>query len=450
MNDFQGLMIQPEESDDTVGRNLFEREKLQNQVAELTAKVDQQNATISTLQRRLALEAKNFQHRLQAEINRHKDTRHHLDQAINNADKLSLLIEMKQKMAGVPAKNKSLSNKSSNIINGSLSRPTSKTERSDQSSQEADVQEIAKLCENSRSISSALSREEDDAYEARSRHYTRSRSNYTRRSTPNRKVIKETDTDVSDLTRTVQNGMNNLSLFDDEIDFTDYSSDAAQKKIEAMKAEMMKKIKNKEDAPTRKSSAVRKYSADESIEEQIEEEVVENENSYTKFPKVRQNSAVIFNNKTHLEESADSTKESVSADEEQDEIVENKNFKAPINKYCKDIIAGIEKSSKIIDKHIDEFKSSKIEGDRIVEQLHAVDKMNELVTSRNDIPEEALVELNNNFKMLTDQVYNDIQPTKKRLSSGKLSASRSNSRANLFGDANLSNKDLLNDLLGKK
>lgn len=75
-------------------RNLLEREKLQAQVSELTAKVQQQNETISMLQRRIALEAKNFRHQLQAEINKHKDTRHDLDLAINNADKLSTIIEV--------------------------------------------------------------------------------------------------------------------------------------------------------------------------------------------------------------------------------------------------------------------------------------------------------------------------------------------------------------------
>ena len=75
-------------------RNLLEREKLQNQLTELTSKVQQQNDTISTLQRRIALEAKNFKHQLQSEINKHKDTRHDLDLAISNADKLSTIIEV--------------------------------------------------------------------------------------------------------------------------------------------------------------------------------------------------------------------------------------------------------------------------------------------------------------------------------------------------------------------
>lgn len=56
--------------------------------------MQQQNETISMLQRRIALEAKNFRHQLQAEINKHKDTRHDLDLAINNADKLSTIIEV--------------------------------------------------------------------------------------------------------------------------------------------------------------------------------------------------------------------------------------------------------------------------------------------------------------------------------------------------------------------
>lgn len=75
-------------------RNLLEREKLQNQVSDLSLRVQQQNETISMLQRRIALEAKNFRHQLQNEINKHKDTRHDLDLAINNADKLTTIIEV--------------------------------------------------------------------------------------------------------------------------------------------------------------------------------------------------------------------------------------------------------------------------------------------------------------------------------------------------------------------
>lgn len=79
-------------------RNLLEREKLQAQVLDLSSKVQQQNETITMLQRRIALEAKNFKHQLQNEINKHKDTRHDLDLAINNADKLTTIIEVFIKM----------------------------------------------------------------------------------------------------------------------------------------------------------------------------------------------------------------------------------------------------------------------------------------------------------------------------------------------------------------
>lgn len=61
---------------------------------DLASKVQQQNEIISMLQRKLALEAKNFKHQLQIEINKHKDTRHDLDLAITNADKLSTIIEV--------------------------------------------------------------------------------------------------------------------------------------------------------------------------------------------------------------------------------------------------------------------------------------------------------------------------------------------------------------------
>lgn len=60
----------------------------------MTVKIEQQNNTISMLQRKLALEAKNFRHQLQVEMGKHKDTRHDLDLAISNADKLSTIIEV--------------------------------------------------------------------------------------------------------------------------------------------------------------------------------------------------------------------------------------------------------------------------------------------------------------------------------------------------------------------
>lgn len=75
-------------------RNLLEREKLQATVQELTTKVQHQNETITMLQRRITLEAKNFKHQLIMEMNKHKDTRADLDMAINNADKLSTIIEV--------------------------------------------------------------------------------------------------------------------------------------------------------------------------------------------------------------------------------------------------------------------------------------------------------------------------------------------------------------------
>lgn len=60
----------------------------------MTAKIEQQNNTISMLQRKLALEAKNYRHQLQVEMSKHKDTRNDLDLAISNADKLSTIIEV--------------------------------------------------------------------------------------------------------------------------------------------------------------------------------------------------------------------------------------------------------------------------------------------------------------------------------------------------------------------
>lgn len=304
---------------------------------------------------------------------------------------------------------------------------------------------LAKLCENSRNISSSLSHDEDtsSSTEPRSR-YISSRNSTSSRNTPNlmRKHSKNSD-EIIELAKTVQDGMADLTIMDDDLKNT--TPDEMKKKMEAMKEDLMKKIKNNEEPRSRKTSALRRMSTEESIEEQIIEEVV------IERPKSRGRigSTVSFydnsnsdtgNNYTSDEADKVKFKRELSAKEKK---VPVKN----IDKYCKDIIQDIEKTSKVIDVHMKQFSQAKFTGDKLVEQLQAVDKLNEFVNGSGDIPTEALTELSNNFNMLTEQVFNESEPVRKRPSRKN---SRIESKTNLLGDSNMSNQDLLDDLLGKK
>uniref|UniRef100_A0A2A4JQ47 Lebercilin domain-containing protein n=1 Tax=Heliothis virescens TaxID=7102 RepID=A0A2A4JQ47_HELVI len=437
-------------------RNLLEREKLQAQVTDLSSKVQQQNETITMLQRRIALEAKNFRHQLQTEINKHKDTRHDLDLAINNADKLTTIIEMKEKMLSTAA-SRTLKSPVKTASGTSISKPSNRARsetdtsttraRDDRIMMEQNI--MAKLCENSRSLSSSLSHDEEtsSSTEPRSR-YARSRTNSTlSRSTPTpgtRKNSKGSD-EVMELAKTVQDGMADLAIFDDD-DFRT-SPDELHMKMDAMKTELMNKIKS-DEAPSRRPSALRRKSTEESIEEQEENEEPERPKS-----RGRRNSNVSFFEKTAIEDST--TTVAIHEGEVDMKIkretsaLERKIAGKPMEKYCQDIIQDIEKSSKVIDKHMKCFNQSRFESDKLVQQLEAVDKINEFVNANGEIPESALNELNNNFKMLTDQVFTDVIPIgRKRSISGRRGSRES--KTNLLGDANMTNQDLLDDLLGKK
>ncbi|XP_026740181.1 lebercilin-like protein isoform X4 [Trichoplusia ni] len=437
-------------------RNLLEREKLQSQVSELTMKVQQQNETITMLQRRIALEAKNFRHQLQNEISKHKDTRHDLDMAITNADKLTTIIEMKEKMLSTaasrtlksPVKTPSgtnIANVKQNLKARSEADASTFRGRDDRIMVEQNM--IAKLCENSRNVSSALSHDEDtsSSTEPRSR-YGRSRTNSTStRSTSNpgtRKNSKNSD-DIMDLAKTVQDGMADLTIFDEDLDLKS-SPDELQRKMEAMKSELMNKIKSTEEPASRKPSALRRKSTEESIEELIESDEQERPKSRGK-----RNSNVSFYENAAIEETVTTVAIHDGEMKREGSALERRISGKPIDRYCKDIIQDIEKSSKVIDKHMKCFNQSRFESDKLVQQLEAVDKINEFVNANGEIPESALNELNNNFRMLTDQVFSDVTPVgRKRSISGRRSSR--DSRNNLLGDANMTNQDLLDDLLGKK
>lgn len=307
---------------------------------------------------------------------------------------------------------------------------------------------MAKLCENSRSLSSALSHDEESSSSAEPRsRYARSRSNSTlSRSTPNpgtRKNSKASD-EIMELAKTVQDGMADLTIYDEDFNLKS-SPDELQSKMEAMKTELMNKIKN-EEPPSRKASALRRNnSTEESIEEQSETEEQERPKS-----RGRRNSNVSFLDSTTVEESV--TTVAIHQGEmdikRQTSSLERKIAGKPIEKYCKDIIQDIEKSSQVIDKHVKNFNQSRFENDKLVQQLEAVDKINEFVNANGEIPESALNELNNNFQMLTDQVFTDVIPTGRKRSLSSRKSSRE-SRANLLGDANMTNQQLLDELLGK-
>ncbi|XP_068630579.1 lebercilin-like protein [Battus philenor] len=444
----------------TKDKNLLEREKLQSQVAELTAKVQEQNETISTLQRRIALEAKNFKHRLQCEINKHKDTRHDLDMAISNADKLSTIIEMKEKMLSTAASRVVKSPvKSSSAMN--LSRPMSKANKPPEANtntlrsneERTNVDALTKLCENSRSVSSALSNDDETSSSAEPMNrYARSRTNsLSTRSTPNqnRKSSKVSE-DVGEISKTVQEGMADLAIGDEDNPLLNCSPDEIQQKMEVLKADLLKKIKNNDEPISRRNSAMRRKSTEESIEEQIEiDEEVERPVS-----RGRRNSNVSFYERITVEETNSVAIHDFSGDVERKPKremsgKEKKSPGKPIETYCKDIMQDLEKSSRVIDKHIKQFNNTKLESDKLVQQLFAVDKINDLVNSNGEIPDEALTELNNNFKILTNQVIDAAPVARKRSVSGRKNP-RIESRTNLLGDSNLTNQDLLDDLLGKK
>ncbi|XP_047986221.1 lebercilin isoform X2 [Leguminivora glycinivorella] len=442
-------------------RNLLEREKLQAQLSDLQLKVQQQSETISTLQRKLALEAKNFKHQLQAEINKHKDTRHDLDLAINNADKLSTIIEMKEKMIYSARQVRGIKSPVKPMPAQPQPRKYTRSQdiRDDDRGSGDQNNMLAKFCENSRSLSSALSHDEEtsSSAEPRSRYAARSRLSNSTRSTSNntRKSSKGSD-DIIEIAKTVQDGMADLAIFDDQLDFKNASPDEVQKKLDAMKADLINKIKN-DDPVSRKSSALRRKSTDESIEEELSE--VDDERPKSRG---RRHSNVSFYEDVTIEDRTTIISEEFKAVEVTNPVpatrtnmdktkVERKLSGKPIETYCKDIIHDIEKSSKVIDKHMREFNQSKFNNDTIVEHLQAVDKINELMNAQGEIPSEALSELNNNFNMISEQVLSaeGLPVARKRSVSGRRS-SRVESRTNVFGDSSLSNQDLLNDLLGKK
>lgn len=252
-----------------------------------------------------------------------------------------------------------------------------------------------------------------------------------------------------ELAKTVQDGMADLAIFDDDMtpNYQRQSPDEVQKRIEAMKADLLSKIKK--DA-SRKNSGVRRQSTEESVEEEILED--------EERPKSRgrRNSTVSFYNDVTIEETTTTVAINDYRNEEVEPVkpkrenstLERKLSGKSVEKQCKDIIQDIEKSSKIIDKHMKNFNNSRFESDKLVQQLQVVDKINEFVNTNGDIPTETLTELNNNFQILTDQVFTEVPVARKRSIAGRRN-SKGEIRNNLLGDSTMSNQDMLNDLLGR-
>ncbi|XP_008212504.1 intracellular protein transport protein USO1 isoform X1 [Nasonia vitripennis] len=78
-------------------RHLGEREKLQTQVFDLSHRISQQDETIQTLKRKLALETKYLKHQLHAELVKHKETQKTLQDTQEKLKKFEQLNKQREK-----------------------------------------------------------------------------------------------------------------------------------------------------------------------------------------------------------------------------------------------------------------------------------------------------------------------------------------------------------------
>lgn len=326
------------------------------------------------------------------------------------------------------------------------------------------------MCESSRNLNSALSYEEEMAIEPRSKYATKLRTNSTSSRTPNRKNSKESD-DMIELAKSVQDGMAELAIIDDAPARVDSAPQSeAQRKMDAMKTDLMNKIRTQEDEKPRVTSALSRIM---STEESIEPQAGEKEELERPKSRGRRNSSVSFYDNVEIEESTTTVAINDTAGhskphrensfvtklqrensvlnmaERRLSSTEKKMAGKPIiEKYCQEIIHEIDKSSKVIDSHVKQFQTSRFQNEQIVQQLQSVDKIHSLVSSSGEIPSAALTELNNNFKVLTNQMFSDAPSARKRSISSRRGSK--DSRSTLMGDVGMSNQDLLDDLLGKK
>ncbi|XP_051166910.1 lebercilin-like protein isoform X4 [Leptopilina boulardi] len=78
-------------------RNLEERESLQRKTSDLIFKIEQQDKTINTLNRKLAIETKHLKHQLHLEVIKHKETQKKLQETFNKLKSTEELLENKEK-----------------------------------------------------------------------------------------------------------------------------------------------------------------------------------------------------------------------------------------------------------------------------------------------------------------------------------------------------------------
>ncbi|XP_066582842.1 putative leucine-rich repeat-containing protein DDB_G0290503 isoform X2 [Prorops nasuta] len=78
-------------------KHLGEREKLQAQVSDLNHEVARQQSTIQMLQRRLDIESKSAKHHINLEINKHRETQKHLQEAVRKLMALENLLDNRER-----------------------------------------------------------------------------------------------------------------------------------------------------------------------------------------------------------------------------------------------------------------------------------------------------------------------------------------------------------------
>ncbi|XP_043276614.1 lebercilin [Venturia canescens] len=102
-------------------RHLEEREKLQMRVSDLNFRIEQQQETIQTLNRKLALESKSLKHQLNAEVAKHRETQKHLNETLEKLKNLEDLLDNREKRlyysGRLPVCNKGKSMESQSLMN---------------------------------------------------------------------------------------------------------------------------------------------------------------------------------------------------------------------------------------------------------------------------------------------------------------------------------------------
>uniref|UniRef100_A0A0C9RS51 LCA5L protein n=1 Tax=Fopius arisanus TaxID=64838 RepID=A0A0C9RS51_9HYME len=106
-------------------RHLGEREKLQMQVSDLNHRIEQQQETIQSLNRKLSLSSKSLKHQLHVEVTKHKETQKQLSETLDKLKNLEELLDNREKRlyqsGQLPAFNKRKALTSQSLMNLGLS-----------------------------------------------------------------------------------------------------------------------------------------------------------------------------------------------------------------------------------------------------------------------------------------------------------------------------------------